>query len=136
MNFPDRSHDPRIGSAAADVAAHALANFIGVQVSRADFSQVGGDIAGIASPGFLQKRDGGADLSWCAVAALKPIVFKERRLHRMQLIATRQTFYGGDLLAFMRQRQREAAIDAAAIRQNGACAALSVVATFLSAGEL
>ena len=105
MNFLHRRHDPWIRAAAADIAAHALANFIRVQIGCADFSQISGDIAGVAAPGFLQERDGGADLSGRAVTALKSIVLQERRLHGMQLIALSQTFYGGDLLAFMRQGQ-------------------------------
>jgi hypothetical protein len=36
----------------------------------------------------------------------------------------------------MNYGQREAAIDAAAIGQHGACATLSVIATFFSAGKL
>ena len=89
MNFLQSRHDSRIRSTAADIAAHALADFIGTQVSRADFPQIGGDVAGVATPGFLQERNGGADLPRGAVAALESIVLQERGLYGMQLIALR-----------------------------------------------
>jgi hypothetical protein len=136
MSFPDCGHDSRIGAATANIAAHALANFIGGEISRADFAHIGGHVAGVASSGLLQKRDGRANLSRRAVAALETIVLQERTLHGMQLIALRQTLYGCDLLAFMRYGQRETAIDAAAIGQDSARAALSMVATLFRAGEL
>ena len=136
MNLLDRRNDSRIRAATADISAHALTNFVGGQISGADFSQIGGDVTGVAPPGFLQKRDGGANLSRCAVAALESVMLQERRLHWMQLIALRQAFNGGDLLAFMRHGQRETAIDAAAIGQNGARATLPVIAPFFCAGEL
>jgi hypothetical protein len=136
MNFLHSGHDSRIRSTAADIAAHALANFIGTQVSRADFPQIGGDVAGVAALGFLQERDGGADLPRRAVAALKSIVLQERGLYGMQLIALRQSFYCCNLLAFMRHSQRETTVDAAAVGKHGACATLAVIATFFCAGEM
>jgi hypothetical protein len=63
-------------------------------------------------------------------------MFQERRLHWVYLIAPRQTLYGCDLLAIMRYGQREATVNAASIGQNRTRAALAVIATFLSAGEL
>ncbi len=42
-------------------------------------------------------------------------MLQERHLHRIQLIALRQTFYCGDLIAFMRDGEREATIDATPI---------------------
>ena len=60
----------------------------------------------------------------------------ERRLHRMQLVAVRETFDRRDLVAFVRDREAEAGINAPAIHEDGARTALAVIATFLRTGEM
>ena len=66
----------------------------------------------------------------------KNYVLDERALHWMQLFAIGQTFYGRDLVAFMRDSETEAGIDAPPVHQNRARATLAVVASFLRAGEV
>ena len=51
--------------------------------------------------GSLSSADRGHDLARRAVAALEAVVLDESRLHRMQLLAVRQPFDGGDLVAFV-----------------------------------
>jgi hypothetical protein len=50
--------------------------------------------------------------------------------------ACRQPLDGSDLRAILHHREREAGIDAAAVNQNGAGAALAVVAALLGSGEI
>ena len=71
-----------------------------------------------------------------AIAALKSIVLDESRLHRMQFVALRETFDRRDLVAFHRDREAEAGVHAPSIHQDGAGAALPVIATFLRAGQI
>ena len=115
----DRRDDVGIGAAAADVAAHQLADLVGGL--RLAF----GDQAG-----------GRADLARRAVAALEGVVVDEGLLQRMQRAVRRQAFDGGDLRAVLHHRQREAGIDAPAVDQHRAGAALAVVAALLGAGEV
>src|SRR2546427_11002263 len=70
----DRRHDVVVRSAAAQVAAHPVADFL--------------RRAGVAFPNARNARH---DLSRRAVAALKPITLDKSGLQRMQLPAFRQT---------------------------------------------
>ena len=54
----------------------------------------------------------------------------------MEFFAIGQTFYGRDLVAFMRDSETEAGIDAPPVHQHRARATLAVVASFLRAGEM
>ena len=54
----------------------------------------------------------------------------------MQLIAVREAFDRRDFIALMRDRETEAGINSPAIHQDGAGAALSVVATFFRPGQV
>src|SRR5205807_2571269 len=65
----------RISAATADVAAHPFANFVVV----------------VRVP-FLYARHCRANLPGRAVAALKSVLLDERGLHRMQLVAIRESF--------------------------------------------
>src|SRR5215469_5337891 len=69
----DRGDDVRVSAAAADVAAHELADLL-----------VG------ASASFRQQRDRRHDLARRAEAALKPVVANERFLHWMHKAVVRQ----------------------------------------------
>src|SRR5262245_58134036 len=71
--LPDGGDDVRIGTAAADVAAHELA-----------------DLLIRARPSLCKQRDRRHDLAWRAKAALKPVVANERLLHRVQASVIRQ----------------------------------------------
>src|SRR5258705_7709925 len=80
--FLHRLDNAAVGAAAADVAAHPLADFIVA--------------SGVP---FFQQRNRRADLPRRAVAALKSVVADERGLHRMQPAVRGQPFDRGDLLA-------------------------------------
>ena len=60
----------------------------------------------------------------------------EGLLQRMQFAVARQALDGGYLGAFLHHRQRQAGIDPPPVDQNGARAALSVVAALLGAGQV
>ena len=115
----DRRDDVGIGAAAADVAAHQLADLVGgLRLAFGD------------QPG---RR---ADLSRRAVAALERVMVDERLLQRMQRAVRRQAFDRGDLGAVLHDGQRQAGIDAPAVDQHRAGAALAVVAALLGAGQV
>src|SRR3954452_2444391 len=75
LRLADRSHDAGVGAAAADVAAHPLA-----------------DLVVVARVPFVEQRPGRTDLPRRAVAALEAVVADEGRLHRMQPSFLRQPF--------------------------------------------
>ena len=60
----------------------------------------------------------------------------ERRLHRVEFVALGETLDGRDLLAVVREREREAGVDPAAVDEHRATAALAVVATLFCTGHL
>ena len=60
----------------------------------------------------------------------------EGGLHRMQLVAIGEALDGQDVGAVKADRQRQAGIDAPAVDQHGAGAALAAVAALLGAGEV
>src|SRR4051794_16632003 len=95
--FLHRVDNAAVCAAAADVAAHPFADFV---------------VA--AGMSFLQQRDGRADLTRRAVAALEPVVTDERGLHRMERSVGRKTFDRGDPLARVHDRQRQARVVPAA----------------------
>jgi len=90
-------------------------------------------MAGPTCLGLLEHRDGGDNLTGCAVAALKGVMLDERLLHRVQDAAYRQALGRDDFCSVMRHGQREAAVDALAVEQDGAGAALAMVAALLRA---
>src|SRR3546814_4071702 len=65
----DRLQYVRIGAAAADIAAHPLANFHIRRLGRR--GQVAGDVAGDSRLDLFEHRDRRADLPRRAIAALK-----------------------------------------------------------------
>src|SRR3954452_1042335 len=117
--FLHRLDDSAVCAATADVAAHPFADFV---------------IA--AGMSLLQQRDGRADVSRRAVAALESVIADERGLHRMQRSVRRETFNRGDPLARVHDRQRQAGVVTAAINQHRARAARTLIATFFRAGEI
>ena len=84
---------------------------------------------------LAEQRHGRNDLAGRAVAALEAVVLEERRLHRVQLVAFGQPFDRGDLAALVHHGERQAGVDAPAVDQHRAGAALAVVAALLGAGE-
>ena len=130
----DGGHDVRVGRAAADIAAHPFAD-LGIGEFGSRICQIGRHIARHARAALGQHADGRANLARCAVAALKAVMLDEGRLHRMQILAVGEPFDRGDGLAVVHHRERQAGVDAASIDQHRAGAALTVVATFLRAGQ-
>ena len=112
--------DARVGAAAADIAAHPLADALGV-------------VAGLA---FAQQADGAHDLARRAVAALEAVMGDEGGLHRMQPVAFGEAFDRQDLGAVEADGEREAGIDPPAVDEHGAGAALAAVAALLGAGQV
>ncbi len=111
--------DVGVGSAAADVAGHAVLH---VFVGGADR--------------LLQKSDGGHDLAGGAVAALVAVVLDEGGLHGMKIVGLADAFDGCYFLAGKHYRESETRVDAAAIDVDCTGAALAVVTALLGAGEV
>src|SRR5438270_7301035 len=115
--LPDRGDDVHVAAAAAEVAAHPLANLVVVfRVSLA------------------QQCRRGAELPRRAVAALEGVVADEGGLQRVQAVRARESLDGDDLLPAVHDREGEAGVVAPAVDENRAGAARSLVATFLRAG--
>src|SRR5262245_40544167 len=114
----DGGDDVGVGAAAADVAAHLLAD-LGVR-------------AGVP---FGEQADPRADLAGGAVAALKGVAVDERLLERVQPVALRQALDRRDPGAGVHDGEREAGVDAPPVDQDGAGAALAVVAALLGPGQ-
>src|SRR5947209_17626657 len=91
----DRRDNVGVGGAAADIATHAFGDF------RVCQSWLRGDIGGgVARPaGFVfgKHGDGRTNLAGRAIAALQSVMAHEGSLHRMEIVAVRQTFDGDDL---------------------------------------
>src|SRR6267142_1922170 len=132
-DFADGGDDVGVSGAAANIAAHAFGDF-GIGEGRH-----GGDIhRRPAWPARLvlgDECDSRADLAGRAVPALESVMTDERGLHRMERAVLCQAFDGGDLVAVMHHRERQAALDALAVHEDGAGAALSLVAALLRAGQ-
>src|SRR4051794_33576737 len=79
QDFPDRRDDVGVGAAAADVAAHLLADVV----------------VGTGVP-LGEQSDARADLAGRAVAALEAVVLDERRLERVQAVAVGEALDGRD----------------------------------------
>src|SRR5215472_14839611 len=112
-------YDAGISAAPANVAAHALTHVL-----------VGGSAA------FSEQRDRRHDLTGRAVAALERVVFDERLLHGMELVAVRQTFDRCHMFAGDSRRKCQARQHAAAFDVDRARTALAVVAAFFRARQL
>jgi hypothetical protein len=121
-----------ISAAATDVAAHPFANFNIGELRVLGVPQIRGDKTGRSAPGFIEQCHCGDDLPGCAVAALESIIIEKRLLHRMQTTLVSNAFDGGDALSVASNCECETAIDAAAIQQHSASAALAMVAALLS----
>jgi len=119
MGLFDGVEDVLIGATAADVTAHLFADvLIGVGVT------------------FFYETDGRAYLAGRAVTALKGIVFQKGGLHGVEVVALCEPFDGGYLGVLAESQEVEAGIDPPAVEQDGAGAALAMVAAFFCAGEM
>src|SRR4051794_9269943 len=115
----DRRYDVGIGAAAADVAAHELANLIGAR-----------------RPALGDQACRRADLSRRAIAALERVMIDEGLLQRMQRALRRQPFDGGHAGAVLHHGEGEAGNDPASVHQHRTRTALAVIAALLGAGEV
>src|SRR5262245_63604636 len=107
----NRSDDVEVGAAAADVAAHQLT-----------------DVVRRARMAFGHQTNGGADLSWCAVATLECVVIDEGLLERVKRSVLSKPFDRRHSGAVLHDRQGQARIDPPAIDEDGARSALTVIA--------
>ena len=71
-----------------------------------------------------------------AVATLKTFVTYECRLQRMQLVTFCQTFNRCDFAVVVDHRERETRVDTSAVDDDGAGAALAVIAALLRPGKI
>jgi len=85
---------------------------------------------------FLDDGEGRTDLTGRAVTALEAVQVEEGLLHRVQSPSPGHALHGGDLAFLGRDGQVEAGHGAAAVDQDRAGSALSLVAAFLGAGQV
>ena len=98
--------------------------------------QVGADMARDAGLDLVEHRHGRADLPGRAVAALIAVMLDEGGLHRVQVVGRAQPLDGGDAVALVHHRERQAGIDPPPVDDHRAGAALAVIAALLGAGEM
>src|SRR4051794_21726907 len=118
-DLADGSADVGISGAAAEVAAHPLADLL---------------VAGSVS--FFKQSDRGHDLTRRAIAALEGIMGKEGVLHGMQLCTLNQSFDGRHLMAFASNCKRQACQDTSPVNPDRACATGPLVATLFGARKI
>ena len=87
----NRSNDVVVSAAAADISAHAFAHGSVILPAR-----------------LFQQRGCGHNLAGGAVAALKPVMFQESGLDRMQIAVLCQTFDGRNSVALMHDGKSQA----------------------------
>src|ERR1700722_5449754 len=126
----DGGHDVGVGCAPADIAAHSLANFY-IGEFGGWLRQIVGNIARHALPALGQHSDRRTDLARGAIPALKAVMFNERGLQWMQIIAFSESLDRSNGLAIMHNREGQAGVDAASFNQYRACSALAMIATLL-----
>src|SRR2546421_7542307 len=110
--------DVIVGSAAAEVAAHPVAD----RLRR----------AGVA---LVDAGDASHDLSGRAIAALESITLDEGGLKWVELLALRQALDGRDFVALNEGRERQARFDAFAVHQHRARTALAKATSLLRSGK-
>src|SRR5690348_4907551 len=131
----DRRDDVDVRAAAAEVPAHALADLVVAQLRGPEPAHVRGRRARRARARLGDQRRARADLTLIAVAALEGVALDEGALHRVQRLRRPEALGGDDLVALVREREREAGVDAAPVHEHRARAALAAVAAFLRARQ-
>ncbi len=130
----DGRDDVRIGGAPTDVAAHPLADLlIGQRDPRR--GHVSGGVAGPARLHLGEHADGRTDLARSAVAALEAVTLDEGALHGVQAIGNAQAFDRHDLVVLMHHGERQTGVDAPAVDQHRAGAALPVITPLLGPAQ-
>src|SRR3569832_1702663 len=102
--------------AATKIAAHPFPHLVPADRNRA--SQVGRALTGDAPPDFVRHCHRRADLTGCAISALKTVMFDESMLQGMKCPVLPEALDRGDGMAFMLDRQRQARQDAVPIGQD------------------
>src|SRR5205814_9390595 len=98
----DRGDDVDVRTAAADVAAHAFANLILGEHSRAARPHVRRGRAGGAGARLVEQRDRRADLPWRTVSALERVAREKGCLDRMRRRRASDALDGDDLVSVVR----------------------------------
>ena len=98
--------------------------------------QIGRHMTWDAGLDLVEHRHRRTDLPGRAVAALVAVVLHEGGLHRMQVVRRPKPFDGRDPVALCMTASVRHETDASAIDDDGARAALALIAAFLRAGEL
>src|SRR5258706_4376643 len=109
----DRGDDVVVRSAAAEIAAHPVADFL----RR-------------TSVALCNAGDAGHDLSGRAIAALESIALDKSSLQRMEPLALCQALNGRDLAPVHEGSEREARFDPFAVHKDRAGAALAEATAF------
>src|ERR1700723_1399579 len=118
----DRIDDAVIGAAAAEIAAHPLAQLVVTERYRLCL-EILSHVTRHALPKLGRHADRRADLARRAIAALEPVMFDKRLLQRMERAGGAEALDGGDLAPFVLNGESEAGIDALAVDEDGAGAA-------------
>src|SRR5438309_11992518 len=93
----NRRHDVGIASAAAEIAAHALADFELREICGVDFHRkVWCRCAGPSGLRLIDHRDARHDLTRGAESTLESVVFDERCLNRVKMSVSFKPFNGCD----------------------------------------
>lgn len=130
----DGRDDIGIGGAPTDVAAHPLADLlIGQRDPRR--GHVSGGVAGPARLHLGKHADGRTDLAGSAVATLEAVTLDEGALHGVQAIGIAQAFDRHDLVVLMHHGERQTGVDAPAVDQHRAGAALPVITPLLGPAQ-
>src|SRR5438132_13888843 len=130
-----RGDDVDIGAAAANVSGYALADLLVGQRRRSLHVEVGGHGAGNAALRFLEEGDARQDLAGRAVSALERVALEERRLDGTQA-RFREPLDAHDTCSLEGRGEGEAGIDAPAVDEDRAGAALAAIAALLGSGQV
>ena len=101
--------DVDVGAAAAQVAAHPLADLV-VGRARASAARSVGDVARASRPRLRRASRRPSRSARGAVAALEAVLVEEGLLHRVQLVPVGQARGGDDLGAVLGDREGEAGV--------------------------
>jgi hypothetical protein len=98
--------------------------------------EIAGQVARHARRDLVQHDHRRADLAGRAVAALKRVVRDEGRLHRVEVVGPAEPLDRRDRVALVHGGETQAGVNAHAVHQHRAGAAMAVVAALLGAGEM
>src|SRR5438132_7430569 len=94
-----------------------------------------GDVAGPTRVRFGQHADRRTDLAGGAVATLERVPLNKGGLQPMKSLRSSEAFDSHDTVIVVHDRECQARVNATAVDQHRTRAALTVIATFLCAGE-